>query len=306
MPRACSKQKHDGTEKLLAKAVISPKQDTPRILCLSYTMHTKQEALKTIKDTFGPECNGFLFMSTETDPETNEIRVHHVGPEEYNNMWQKSRSIWAYVNDLEEQDHKYDFFCIGGDDLYFVIDNLRAYLGGDAIRTAGGGENWPKPLFIGRRFKGFDGKMFNSGGAGYVLNRAAVKLLSDRLDGNECSPRLKHFSEDREVGLCLRGAGVLPVDTKDEKGEERFMPFTPETHYHYRAANYKKDWYKDYAIDLREGLESMSSQVVSFHYLKPDQMRRVHALLYHCKKSSMYVSIFSLKTPILFPLYRWR
>ena len=48
----------------------------------------------------------------------------HEGPESYFNMWQKIRSMWAYAYDNYRND--YDFFHIGGDDMYVVVDNLRA------------------------------------------------------------------------------------------------------------------------------------------------------------------------------------
>ena len=281
-PASCT-FRHDGTEQLLGKAELSGVKSGPRIMCLVYTMHKKGEAMDAIRATYGPECDGLVFMGTETHPEQSELQVFHEGPEEYNNMWQKSRSIWAYVAEAERRVPEHDWFVIGGDDLYVVVENLRRYVASDEIREAGGGPSWPRPLFLGRRFQQPGGTIFNSGGAGYVMNRAALKLLADNLDSPSCHPSFHSFSEDREVGLCLQTKGVFPYDTKDSAGEERFMPFAPDLHLAYRAANYKKDWYKEYSIGLKEGMEAMSKEVVSFHYLKPDLMRRVHALLFHCR-----------------------
>ena len=49
------------------------------------------------------------------------------GEESYNNMWQKSRSIWKYIG--KHFTGKYDFFLLGGDDMWFIVENLRLYLG---------------------------------------------------------------------------------------------------------------------------------------------------------------------------------
>ena len=42
-------------------------------------------------------------------------------------MWQKSRAIWKHIG--KHYAGEYDFFLLGGDDMWFVMENLRAYLG---------------------------------------------------------------------------------------------------------------------------------------------------------------------------------
>lgn len=54
------------------------------------------------------------------------IEIHHEGPEAYNNMWQKSRSIWKYIG--HHYKDEFDWFLIGGDDMYYIVSNLRKYL----------------------------------------------------------------------------------------------------------------------------------------------------------------------------------
>mmetsp|Transcript_16257 Transcript_16257/g.37689 ORF Transcript_16257/g.37689 Transcript_16257/m.37689 type:complete len:134 (-) Transcript_16257:248-649(-) len=127
--------------------------------------------------------------------------------------------------------------------------------------------------------------LFNSGGAGYVLNRAALQLLAtNAVDQPHCQPNLKGFWEDVQVAGCLkRSGGVLPLDTRDSLGRERFHPFTPGQHLTYRGGRGKGDWYKQYSIDLLEGTACCSERSVSFHYVKPDLMPRIHALLYSCR-----------------------
>jgi hypothetical protein len=97
--------------------------------------------------------------------------VTHEGPEEYNNIWQKVRSIWKYAHSAYGRDFEWMF--IGGDDLFVIPSNLRAYL--HTIPT-------DEPVFLGRRFQIPGSQLFNSGGAGYGLNRKALQLLVDNLD----------------------------------------------------------------------------------------------------------------------------
>ena len=146
----------------------------------------------------------------------------------------------------------------GGDDLYLLVENLRLYLESEEILLASNGgqllpdgsEDQMTPLFLGRRFaEGGDREsMFISGGAGYTMNKAALKTLV--VDGfPRCFPHMKTFSEDVMVATCFRKVrnntivhchvalttnsnllsndakmGIVPFDTKDEAGEHD-LPF---------------------------------------------------------------------------------
>lgn len=176
----------------------------------------------------------------------------------------------------ERKRRRFDWFVIGGDDLYVVAPNMRAY----AAALPNGTH---KPYFLGRRFRASGGTtIFNSGGAGYALNAPAVEILASRLDRDECDPMYRHFSEDHSLATCLRGAGVYPHNTQDDKEEERFMPFSPQLHYHYKKENHPSDWYWQYTINMKSGFEAMSREVITWHYLKPKALRRMHALLHFC------------------------
>lgn len=38
-------------------------------------------------------------------------------------MWQKSRAIWKYIDRHYKND--YDWFVLGGDDIFLIVENLR-------------------------------------------------------------------------------------------------------------------------------------------------------------------------------------
>ena len=129
---------------------------------------------------------------------------------------------------------QYDWFHIGGDDLYILVENLKMYLESDEILTAqnggvylpNGDETEQTPLFLGRRFA-YQGDMddiFNSGGSGYTLNKAALKYLVVR-GFPTTMPHAHTFSEDTMVARVLKKQGIFPYDTKDDAGGERYMPF---------------------------------------------------------------------------------
>ena len=211
-------------------------------------------------------------------------------------MWQKVRSIHSYVYDNYYQD--FDWFHIGGDDMYLLVENLRLYLESEEIQTAQNGgvylpfgnETEQVPMFLGRRFayQGDRNDIFNSGGSGYTLNKAALKTLV--VQGlPKVMPHAKTAAEDCMVARALRKHGIFPYETKDENGGERYMPFMPGAHYNYvMPKDPSKDWYAKYSIDIKFGLDHCAGKSVAFHYAKKDAKKRLHAILYGlCPKETI-------------------
>ncbi len=297
MKQACAKRDNDW--RMMHKRVVvetgydktknesGEKRD--KIFCLVYTIEKFHDRIPNILETWGPKCDGFMVGSTKTDPSIGAVNIPHEGPEEYNNIWQKVRSMWSYIYDNYYD--KYDWFHIGGDDLFLIVENLKYYLESEEIRTASNGgiylpqgdETMQTPLLLGRRFayQGDMDNIFDSGGSGYTMNKAALKLLVTEAFPNYF-PHLKTFSEDTMVAKLLKKTDmVLPYDTKDDAGGERYMPFNPGHHWGYRLPeNPKDDWYAMYSIDIKEGPEHCSPQSIAFHYIKGPMMKRLFALAY--------------------------
>lgn len=170
--------------------------------------------------------------SNKTDASVHAVDIPHEGPEEYNNIWQKVRSMWSYIYDNYYD--SYDWFHIGGDDLYLLVENLRLYLESEEIKVAANGgyylpngdETEQTPLFLGRRFayQGDMNEIFISGGSGCTINKAALKALVVNGLPNYF-PHAHTFSEDTRVAAIFKKMGILPYETKDEAGEERYLPF---------------------------------------------------------------------------------
>ena len=137
----------------------------PKLLCGIYTYDKNHPRIEAVVNAWGWKCDGFFAASTLTDPSIGAINLPHYGEEAYNNMWQKTRSIWAYIYDNYMND--YDYFWLGGDDYYLIVENLLKFLG--TIDSSNG-----EARLIGHQIpKG--GSNFCGGGPGYVLNRMAVK-----------------------------------------------------------------------------------------------------------------------------------
>jgi glycoprotein-N-acetylgalactosamine 3-beta-galactosyltransferase len=199
--------------------------------------------------------------------------------------------MWSYIYDNYYD--KYDWFHIGGDDLFLIVENFRLYLESEEIRTAANGgiylpdgtETMQTPLYLGRRFAymGDMDEIFNSGGSGYTMNKAALKALV--VDGfPNHFPHAHTFSEDTMVAKIFRQMGIFAYETKDENGGERYMPFMPGHHWGYRLPadpSKSKDWYAKYSINIKEGPDHCSPRSIAFHYAEGDMMKRLFALLYH-------------------------
>jgi len=253
----------------------------PKLMCLVYTMSSEHSTrIRAIRETWGGGCDGFLAFSTASDPRIPAISLEHEGPEEYGNMWQKVRSIWRFVaaHYLDE----FDYFFIGGDDLFVMPQNLREYL----WTLEGGSE---ADHFVGRRFKSH--VYFNSGGAGYALSRSALRKLHSHMDESKCKAHTHTSMEDVMIAQCLSSLGIPFTDTRDDRGRERFHPFAPGSHLTWAYPKQKgSDWYETYNEEwgLKLGKECCAPDSVSWHYMKkPAMVRHIYSLLYLCGKVDM-------------------
>jgi hypothetical protein len=91
------------------KPYVSP---TDKILCGIYSYSKNDYHIQGISETWGWRCDGFLPVSTVTidDPTIRgygSVHVPHDGPEAYGNMWQKTRSMLAYMYDNYFDDYEY-------------------------------------------------------------------------------------------------------------------------------------------------------------------------------------------------------
>lgn len=187
------------------------------------------------------------------------------------------RSIWKYIAAHYLND--FDYFLMGGDDMFYIVENLKFFLSSDEVqREAHKG----KGLYLGRRFFPPKSEVFNSGGAGYLLDKVALRILGENLDTPKCFPHQVGFWEDVNVANCLkRSNGIVPFDTRDALKRERFHPFTPGQHLTYRAPH-NSDWYLLYNPELTYGYECCSNRSISFHYVGNDLMRQIHSYVYSC------------------------
>jgi len=183
---------------------------------------------------------------------------------------------WVYVS---EKYPDRDWYVKADDDSYLIIDTLHEYL--ETLDPT-------IPYFLGRKFHyiGPGGFQYVSGGATYVLSRAAVALLRGGMD--ECLKRFAfpNFEGDVAISHCLQLVGIFPEDTRDILGRERFHPFNYAAHLAGNAGE-TTSWYRLFSMGpLMEGDNCCGVRTtVSFHYMRsimrsflwpPDNIKHIH------------------------------
>ena len=153
-----------------------------KLLCAIYTYGDNKKKVKAIAETWGCRCDGFFAASTETvdDPleiGLKQIDLPHKGPEEYENLWMKIRSIFAYMYDHYLDD--FDFYFLSGDDAHVIVENSRRVLDSTIMdETTTATTKNDALLYLGHWIPCLNKKYyFCGGGAGYVLNRVALRIL---------------------------------------------------------------------------------------------------------------------------------
>lgn len=267
------------------KIVTEDYLNKKRVLCIIYSHSERHERVRAAAETYGQRCDGFMAASNLTDRSIGAVDIPHEGPEDYDNMWNKVKSIWAYVHDHFIED--YDFFHIGGDNMFVVAENLRY-----AVSTM----NVPEyePIYVGGAIIDFprQRRRYCGGGSGYTLNRVTLRALVQRYPIKDCWPNHTASDEDRIVASCLRFFVVNCTHNMDNKGEQRYHPLDAEFHAKWEKTHPSPwDWVGlltwHNISTYKERLESISETTVSFHLFKDVQsknmyngLRRYHAIIY--------------------------
>jgi hypothetical protein len=265
----------------------------PRILCAIYTHDEKSDQIRAMVETWGWRCDGFFAASTKTVTDIAAINLPHRGEESYYNMWQKTRSMLAFMFDNYIDD--YDYFYLAGDDTYVIVENLQNYL--RLLEGMEGGRD-ARPLYIGQQIyvpeKWGIEIVYNMGGSGYVLNRLALRRLVLEVLPTCRAEEVTSF-EDVNVGRCMLEMGILPVDTADIAHRQRFFDLDPNSVAVRDPATSDQScvkeifshWAKDHG--MRHGVDLVSTQAVAFHHIgSPASVLRHHAIFYNsCQRGTV-------------------
>jgi hypothetical protein len=183
----------------------------------------------------------------------------------------------------------YEYVYLAGDDTHVIVENLRRYL----YTVEQTHDVATEPLFMGA-LTYREGKtrefLYNDGGAGYLLNRVALKRLVLEVFPI-CHQMVGSPAEDMIIASCLRKKALIdPVHTVDAQGRQRFIPRPTEIMGSYDGSggaenfilerDFAHGWASKYGRKIGADLVSESS--VAFHIRSTDElmMKRHHAIIY--------------------------
>jgi glycoprotein-N-acetylgalactosamine 3-beta-galactosyltransferase len=269
-------------------------QQKVKVFCMIYTHSNRHDVVRSIAATYAPQCDGFLAFSNVTDPAIGAVAVPHIGPERYDNLWNKIRSMWHYIHEQGLVD-QYDLFHIGGDDMYVLPTNIRQFATDELwhlIQT--------QPLYLGASIPHAQHpeRRFCGGGAGYTLNAIAVKVLVQQLLVHPQCPPAVASNEDVRIAHCFQIVGIQCRDTNDQQqgqqqGEVRYHHLDVHFHAAYipsRLALWHWETLQQFhnITSNQKQLAQISTTSISFHLDKGTVrsrerdrgIRRYHAILY--------------------------
>ncbi|PIK55629.1 hypothetical protein BSL78_07481 [Apostichopus japonicus] len=166
-------------------------------------------------------------------------------------LWGKTRAAFAFI--FEHYRERFDWFLKADDDTYVIVDNVRYFL---ATKDTN------EPSYFGNMFHipkseiKFD---YMSGGAGYVINKEALRMFMSVMYTESLCPFdgvAMEYPEDVMVGYCLKKAGVTARSSLDSMGRARFLPLRFIDHINGVTV---ADWFRLFSRE--------AYSLVSLHYI---------------------------------------
>lgn len=176
---------------------------------------------KAVRNTWAKRCHRAVFFYTKVaNWSTSEVskEPNAVGldvPDGRGHLTRKTFSALEYS--YKKFAPEADYFLKADDDTYVIMENLQKII--SKLNST--------LLYLGRRINNLLPKGYNSGGAGYIISREAVKLMLTNRSSipNDC-PK-DGAIEDFDIGKCLAKLGIYPEDELDETGRLTFHSDNP-------------------------------------------------------------------------------
>ena len=200
-----------------------------RIFCL---ILTKADNFKTktraVSQTWAKECDEHRFISLLPNEigtkrldiaqdDLNILKPEGLLDDQYNLLTNK---VYLALIDVSKNYKSYDYYLKTDDDTFIFIDHLRLYLNKQL--------NSKRMFYYGHKF--YSLSSYNSGGAGYVLPKRVLDVLTNSLinNSNFCP---NTGIEDSDVGKCLRQLNIFPMHALDQTNRKLFHPFDVGFHF---------------------------------------------------------------------------
>lgn len=252
-----------------------------RVYCVMWTHPPSHKNAKAAYELWGRFCDGIGIFTAKHDPElpAEQIVIDVPGGESHDNMWQKTRAIVEYIY-KKGVVNQYDYFFTCGDDNYVLVDNLRRYI--HSLDTT-------KHKYVYLGFRMLQGVYFNTGGAGYLMNRATLEVLYNSLP--TCMPHHKGSEEDLLVAVCLNNTtpSIKAMESRDIFGRQYFIWTSIGLIEWYNLTNSEKNigWFVEYTKQQGHvyDLIGIHPEVISLHLMIAER-EAFHSFLYGVYRKS--------------------
>lgn len=266
----------------------SQRNETYKIICMILTTPSNWETKgRAVKNTWARRCHKAFYFYTKiegcttqpicTEPDAIGLNV----PDGRDHL--TAKTVGALNYSYTKYGAEADYFLKADDDTYVITENLQRIL--LRFRSI-------SHLYLGRLFTDILPKGYNSGGAGYVISKLAVKLLVENrtLHPSEC--QADGGFEDVEIGRCLAKFGIYPQDEMDSTKKQIFHSENP-----FNILHVDKTGPGSYSYVNINGVEfgnknakrshMLGSWTATIHYASPPEMYIYEFLLYQLKRGNI-------------------
>ena len=178
--------------------------------------------VKIIYDTWASNCNNHVFISnalSEDREHFSSYNLNVVKPRKLTNFAsiQSTSNTFATFEEVFLKYNNYDWYLKVHEDTFIFVDNLRQFIASKSAFM---------PLTYGYK----KGGHLVSSAAGYVLSRKALQRLGTHLVKSFSSNQCRNTAhEDADLTQCLEALGIAAEASVDDKGLQRFYPYSLNT-----------------------------------------------------------------------------
>lgn len=249
----------------------------PRILCTIFT-YKKNFDLKAkyVEQTWGKRCDKLIFVSGYLNKTEQKAYSHmdivYLNVTDTSRLSLTPKTIQTLIFANKHLINEFDWILKADDDTYIIMENLKRFLFNKCTTDMN---------YYGFQYKPLKPDTFthdfNSGGAGYVISKNVVKMFSEKYSKDERFCRNITGSEDVDIAKCLKEINVLPGNTRDKFGLERFHPLSYESMWNISP---QKRTYNHSKFPLKKKEDCCSKSSISFHYTSGQKALQLEFLLY--------------------------
>uniref|UniRef100_A0A7E4VIR6 N-acetylgalactosaminide beta-1,3-galactosyltransferase n=1 Tax=Panagrellus redivivus TaxID=6233 RepID=A0A7E4VIR6_PANRE len=262
---------------LVNQKVFNPVSDAlfnkVRVYC--FIMSTKDEkegVSRHVHATWAKRCNKHVFVTAN---EASGLPSLDFGLNQTrDNLYLMIENTLKHIYDNELEN--YDFFLKADYDAYVVMENLRFMLLPYDPDNA---------YHFGCRFK-HKGKLYMSGGAGYVFSREAIRRMAEHGFSKrpECN-KSDRPGEDVEIAQCAAAVNVTAVDIRDRLGRHKMLPDKPTAHLTPQPLYW--GFNISFVHKYSHGEQALNEYMISFHHVDTNMMYVLDSMFYKFRRVSL-------------------